>query len=701
MAAQDRVLRALLRLEADRAAAQATIREVERVEEAVEELGQAADDSNLLQRIQKSLGRAQAGVGRGLGRLPGFDEFGKLTDQAKDRLEFLGDGFEQLIDTLDDLGVELDETVERGLRAAGSLARIYTDPIGAAVNAVGQAVGAWQTFTQKMEEGEQAVEDAWSELLDGSYSDAAELAREYNAAQERVNQAHAEGGIIADLAVDQAKLVNAEVDLFQRRLATTATDYADYRRAVTALNDNLGEGERVTLLLTQAQFENLRNLEAVRREYERGTASLADLAEAYRQNGDVAQAMGFAIQSVAQQVTTALGEVSEQAQVLPEAVDAYIDYQEQLRALQARYQTERREAQAEHLEELARAEERLGEARLAAREAYEERRQALMEQFVAQAEAAERAYYARRAQLAEQFGVQAARAEEDHQRRMRRMMEDGALRERDLIDARDALGLVRARRENERQRRQADEDFRVEQGRRSEDFGRQMAALEAQHAAEQEARRAAYEAQLGELEDGLREQEEAADAAYDKEVQRLERHLERRQRQIDARQRQERERTNAAFARQLQDLNANLLGEREMRRRYYDRMSADLHVWLEANTAAFRRYLPGARQPSSGGSGGGRRGGRRQTGGYVGAGLYQVGEGGREFVLSNPTTRAAERMAGGPLSQGGVLGAMGRVMHVSLAQTIHAGGISNPEQVAALVRRETLHVMDGVLRQIN
>lgn len=50
--------------------------------------------------------------------------------------------------------------------------------------------------------------------------------------------------------------------------------------------------------------------------------------------------------------------------------------------------------------------------------------------------------------------------------------------------------------------------------------------------------------------------------------------------------------------------------------------------------------------------------GSRASGGYVGSGVYRVGERGREFVLSNSTTRAAESMMGGQLNQERMLMAM-------------------------------------------
>jgi hypothetical protein len=58
------------------------------------------------------------------------------------------------------------------------------------------------------------------------------------------------------------------------------------------------------------------------------------------------------------------------------------------------------------------------------------------------------------------------------------------------------------------------------------------------------------------------------------------------------------------------------------------------------------------------------------AGGYVGYGMRLLGEQGKEFVLSNPTVSAAERLTGGPLSQAAVLNALGG------GHTVNLGGIT-------------------------
>lgn len=62
--------------------------------------------------------------------------------------------------------------------------------------------------------------------------------------------------------------------------------------------------------------------------------------------------------------------------------------------------------------------------------------------------------------------------------------------------------------------------------------------------------------------------------------------------------------------------------------------------------------------------------GGRAAGGYVGSGIYRMGEKGREFVLSNDTTRNAERAIGGPLTQGGVTSMITNNLQIGPRDTI-------------------------------
>jgi hypothetical protein len=703
MPVEARTLRALLRLEADKSAISATVDDVERVEQSVEDLDAKIQKLNIGQRVQ-------GGVGQALGRVPGFDPLGKLTDQTKDRLEFLGDGFEQLIDTMEDLGIELDGVAKRGLRAATSLSRINTDPIGAAVNAVGQMIGAIQDFAKGVEEGQEKVSSAWDKRLNQSFDSAVDAADDYVAAQQRIIDILRKFPIIGRLFVDAEEAVNASSVKIQRTLIKSATDYDDYVAAVQKMNANLGDWAHAIELLDQAQFDHRKELDRhraaideVMTAYERGTATLEQVRDRLLDLGTVEaglKALGAQIQIIDQQAAN-----------FKELGVAYREWQEGLAQAEQEWLDKRTAAQDEFNAEAERLEEELGAERQAAIERYgddvaalearnADERRALMENFIAQSNAAEEAYYAQRAKLAENYGIQAARAEEDHQRRMQRMREDAAIREQGLIESRDALGLVRARRDAERERRRADEDFSVQQARRSEDYARQLAEMQRAFEQQQAQRQQEYNAQLAALSQAYDEQQAALEEAKRKEQQTASDHysealddlrgkFDQEKRTINQGYTDEQNRLNGAWDQRRQNLGFYLTGEAEMLASYYTTTENMLRDWIQRVQAEFRTGLPTFNLQG------------QQSGGYVGAGLYRVGEAGREFVMSNPTTQAAERLAGRPLTQAGILGAMGGNRTFQLSQTVHISDARDPQAVAAIVRTETLRAVGELLENVH
>ena len=86
-------------------------------------------------------------------------------------------------------------------------------------------------------------------------------------------------------------------------------------------------------------------------------------------------------------------------------------------------------------------------------------------------------------------GKEAARAEADHQRKIERLRQDSQMRQTELIGARDALVLVRERRNYEINRQRAEEDNTVKLARKNEDFALEMAQMET-HYQTQRTRRA-------------------------------------------------------------------------------------------------------------------------------------------------------------------------------------------------------------------
>ena len=312
---------------------------------------------------------------------------------------------------------------------------------------------------------------------------------------------------------------------------------------------------------------------------------------------------------------------------------------------------------------------------------------------------AEQSYYDRRKKMMEQYNREVQRAEADHQRSMRRMQEDHQRTLEDAILAGDVMGFVQAQRDYEVQRRRAEQDYRTEQGRRSEDAGRALDELEKDFRAERDERQKEREKRLQEMqaeyeeqqtereqqtrerlqemqeeferqkeeraqdfeerraqeqEDFQRRQEKAAehheemlnelDEAHRKEIESL---RQARQEQLDELERvytDEKTKRENAFADQLRALDAHYLNESEKAKEYYALMEADFEDWLKDMQGKI-----GSNQPGYPG---------RASGGYAGRGVYRLGEQGREFVLSSGTTQAMER-AMGPLSQDRILNSLG------------------------------------------
>ena len=85
----------------------------------------------------------------------------------------------------------------------------------------------------------------------------------------------------------------------------------------------------------------------------------------------------------------------------------------------------------------------------------------------------------------------------------------------------------------------------------------------------------------------------------------------------------------------------------------------------------------------------------RASGGYASNGLYRLGEGGsREFVMSGGTTRAAEKMIGGNLTQQRLLQAIGRSANVYQSMRFSGEiGAADKREVRRIARQSA---MDGI-----
>lgn len=416
--------------------------------------------------------------------------------------------------------------------------------------------------------------------------------------------------------------------------------------------------------------------------------------------------------------------IEGQAKARKELTDRYNEQLKDLAKSEKREDSERARDRAKELQKLAKeekeAEEKNGEERL---------------------------------KLIEEFGEDAVKREKDHQKEMRRAQEDLQYQIQDLAEQRDALGIVRAMREAERQRKRREEDYQDEVKSTNEEQAKRLAEMEAQFAIERKARlddlkerwddedkELRYQRQLKrqylredlrEEENALREKQRLERNAYQEEyrervnantqrIQQLRTQHSEQLKELEAQYVKERQRRTDDFTKRINQLDADLLGQRKKLQEYQEKMSTDFKDWLAkmrgqlAGGAGYtataltpeERRAAGLPVTTGGGSGGGGGGGRgRAEGGYANrTGMYMLAEGrgrlaGPEFILNAQTTRAVEAMVGGQLNQNNIMGALGGRGGIY----IDIGGVSSsgsPEVVARAAADRVYGELYEVLRRM-
>lgn len=373
------------------------------------------------------------------------------------------------------------------------------------------------------------------------------------------------------------------------------------------------------------------------------------------------------IDDLAESANNAEGEIEPERIIPQEAVDAFIQFRKSEVDAERQYSLQRNQIVEQYAQERVEIESQYESQRNQLIQDFQRSQaQSLTEFRIGQTRAArdfaqsqaesEKTYYDRRAKLAEEYQIDVQRAEEDHQRRIRQMREEHEARLEDLVDARDALGILREQRDFERQRREAEEEYQVESRRRSEDFARRLAEQEGQFAQERASRLAQFQQrQADELADFQRrrqfEQEQfeqrlkQLDEQNAQELAKLEANQKQELAQLDQHFREDQSKRRRAFADQLRDLGDALGFERDLRNQFYAAMAQDLAAWVAIWENQVGSNLPDF--PSAPG---------RQSGGYVRSGLYRLHD--DEFVINPQTTKLLEGIVGGRLNQNRILAAV-------------------------------------------
>jgi TP901 family phage tail tape measure protein len=224
-----------------------------------------------------------------------------------------------------------------------------------------------------------------------------------------------------------------------------------------------------------------------------------------------------------------------------------------------------------------------------------------------------------------------------HQRKLRNLREDHDDKMEDLEAARDAKGILTERRRYTRAVRDAEESKDDQLAQQKERLEETLENEREKIATMREERKADLEEKLRELDENYHEEkvkrQEAFDEEYaDKQAQHVRDLYQLRQNHAERLaaimgwEDQVREELRRKYEGREEDLRAHLS---KMRSIY-----ADIYDVTPQAAMSVEEYRSWHEQVRG-----------HQTGGYA-SGVYRLGEAGREFVLSAPTTRALERAAG-------------------------------------------------------
>jgi len=390
-----------------------------------------------------------------------------------------------------------------------------------------------------------------------------------------------------------------------------------------------------------------------------------------------------------------------------DALEAFLQQEEERRV--EHYRTLAR-AQEDQLAKLAKLYGSYLEATLEAEATLQKRLADLLEDYTKKESRYEEDALAKRASLAEDYRTNELEEEEDFQRKLQRLELDHLTRMDALIRTRDARGLLLEVQEYTRSTKEEHEDYGIERQRARQDLLEAQTEIDEKYALQKARRLEDYQEKLDELKENQALQKEERLADYEDRKAELEAEYElRKARRIEdyelkraeaqeqyALQLEERREAlteeltelEEAWKEQLTALEdsekeklAALIGaetkQEEYLREHYATVLKDFKlflkdyddVWqqftvtsLEISPAVIDRMrllalatdsLPTTKNRETAYSDWEkyRLPPGMQEGGYAPSGIYTLGEAGREFVLSAPTTQAVERQLGAPLGQ--------------------------------------------------
>lgn len=264
---------------------------------------------------------------------------------------------------------------------------------------------------------------------------------------------------------------------------------------------------------------------------------------------------------------------------------------------------------------------------------------------------AERRYLEQRVEASRGAEDRIREIQEESRERRAQLEKESADRQEDFSRARDALGLVKeqrrlaeAKEEEERSTTQSVQQVRRETAAR-------LAEIDNQYQSERALRAQEFEQSMKELSARRAAEFKEAAEAHAQELRQSREATSQKLRELQEGLNAERARRREVFIAQIRDLDSALLGERGIRNRHYEQMLAEVEQWA----ANFRGRVSGALSSLLSSTSSGAVG-TRDSGGYADRGIYRLAwNGNKEFVMSNSTTKAAERAIGGAITQEGLI----------------------------------------------
>jgi hypothetical protein len=263
---------------------------------------------------------------------------------------------------------------------------------------------------------------------------------------------------------------------------------------------------------------------------------------------------------------------------------------------------------------------------------------------------AERQYQSERSKIIQQGGEDIRKIEEDSQEQLRQLAEDYARQVVDLTAARDAGGLVLAGREYNRQKKEITQSTSKEVAEKRRDLAMQLQDLRAANVQQRAERYAQYVQAINDARAQAAQQkaEQEAQLAEAARVRRLELADIARTRAealrilVSSFNEERRQRLQSAYN-SIRDIGGALEVERAFKLKYYAAMLTDVQTFITQYAAKMKL------SPSTSTTGTPKF----AAGGYTSGGLISSHP--NEFILSPATTRAAENLIGGRLTQASMI----------------------------------------------